>query len=189
MPAVAGRVAKAVGLVKAEEAAIASRIRFIRGQRVMLDSDLAFLYGVQTKRLNEQVRRNPERFPADFMFRLTKAEAVALRSQIATLDPRRGSHRKYLPHAFTEHGALMAANVLNSPRAVEASVFVVRAFVQLRRMLSSHRELAERLAELEQRVQGHDHALRALVASIRALMNPAPEPSRPRMGFRTKPVG
>ena len=106
----------------------------MRGQKVMLDSDLAELYGVPTKRLNEQVKRNIDRFPPDFMFRLSQEEAEILRSQNATLKGGRGQHRKYLPYAFTEHGAIMAATVLNSQRAVEMSVFVVRAFVQLREM-------------------------------------------------------
>ena len=123
---------------------IVQSIPVLRGHRVILDSELAALYGVSSKRFNEQVRRNRERFPADFMFQLTIEELAALRSQIATLKRGRGQHRKYLPYAFTEHGAIMAATVLNSPRAVEMSVYVVRAFVHLRELLSSNRELALR---------------------------------------------
>lgn len=154
----------------------------IRGQKVLLDSDLAELYGVSTKRLNEQVRRNRKRFPDDFMFRLTrdeKTEVVANCDHLARL-----KFSPSLPHAFTEHGAIMAANVLNSPRAVEVGVYVVRAFVKLRQFLATHKELAQKLAELEQRVDGHDDAIRQLIEAIRQLMAPPPEPKRRgRIGF------
>jgi phage regulator Rha-like protein len=144
------------------------------GHRVLLDTELAALYGVSTKRFNEQVRRNRERFPADFMFQLTDEELVALRSQIATLKGGRGQHRKYMPYAFTEHGAIMAATILNSSRAVEMSVYVVRAFVKLRDLLSSNRELARRFAQLETRLDKklteHDEAIAAILSAIRQLM-------------------
>lgn len=123
---------------------IADRILLIRGQRVLLDRDLAMLYGVSTKRFNEQVRRNEARFPLDFMFQLSAKEWGSLRSQIATLKTGRGEHRKYLPLAFTEHGAIMAATILNSRRAVEISVYVVRAFLRLRELLASNKELSYR---------------------------------------------
>jgi hypothetical protein len=165
---------------------ISRTILVLRGQRVILDSDLAALYGVSTKRFNEQVRRNRERFPGDFMFRLTAPEAAALRSQFATLKKGRGQHRKYLPYAFTEHGAIMAASVLNSPRAVEMSVYVVRAFVRLREILASNRELARRFDELEARLDkkltAHDEAIAAILSAIRELMNP-PEPKHRPIGF------
>src|SRR5437660_4124272 len=131
---------------------VSRAIVVLRGRKVLLDAELAALYGVTTKRLNEQVRRNRERFPTDFMFELTAQEAAALRSQFATLKSGRGQHRKYLPYAFTEHGAIMAASVLNSPRAVEMSVFVVRAFIKLRQLALAHKELATKLAET--RTQG-----------------------------------
>src|ERR1700756_947271 len=131
--------------------AVESRIFFLRHQRVVLDADLAQLYGVSVKRLNEQVKRNHERFPSDFMFRLSEKEQTALRSQFATSKKRRGG-RRYMPYAFTEHGAIMAATVLNSSRAVEMSVYVMRAFVKLRELLSSNRELARRFAQLETRL-------------------------------------
>jgi hypothetical protein len=154
----------------------------IRGQKVLLDSNLAELYGVSTKRLNEQVRRNRKRFPPDFLFRLTrdeKAEVVANCDHLARL-----KFSPSLPHAFTEHGAIMAANVLNSPRAVEVGVYVVRAFVKLRQFVATHKELAQKLAELEQRVDGHDDAIRQLIEAIRQLMSPPPEPKRRgRIGF------
>jgi hypothetical protein len=166
---------------------IGSVIATVRGHKVILDSDLARLYGVPTKRLNEQVKRNARRFPSDFMLRLTKEEAEAWqrsRSQFATLG--RGKNIKYLPCAFTEHGALMAANVLNSACAVEMSVYVIRAFVRIRRELGQHADLARRLAEIEKTLIGHDGALRELYAKIRGLLLPAPTPNRRRIGFRTK---
>jgi len=161
----------------------------------MLDADLAELYGVATRRLNEQVRRNIDRFPSDFMFHLTWEEARALRSQIATLEDSpsgrdktlgRGRHRKYPPYAFTEHGAIMAASVLNSDRAVKVSVYVVRAFVKLREMLVTHKELSAKLDKLERKLQGHDRAILALVRAIRQLMAPPEEPKRKPIGFASE---
>jgi phage regulator Rha-like protein len=169
--------------------AIASRIVTLRGQRVIVDADLAALYGVETKRLNEQVRRNLERFPADFMFTLEQDEWEALRSQFATLKTGRGQHRKYLPYAFTEHGAIMAATVLNSPRAVEVSIYVVRAFVQLRELLTGHKELAKRLDQLEARMERklmtQDQAIAGILDAIRQLMAPPPAPKKRPIGFVT----
>ncbi|MCR2831739.1 ORF6N domain-containing protein [Acidithiobacillus ferrooxidans] len=160
---------------------LAQRIYRIRGQRVMLDADLAELYGVTTKRLNEQVKRNPDRFPLDFMFQLDDEEHAALRSQIATSNTGRGG-RRYLPYAFTEHGAIMAATVLNSAKAIEMSVFVVRAFVQLREMLATHQELAEKLDALERTVSTHDQAIAGLINAIRELTRTPSSRSRP-IGF------
>ena len=162
-----------------------SLIITIRNQKVIVDRDLAEIYGVETRRLNEQVKRNPDRFPEDFMFQLTREEAdfcARSRSQIAIL--KRGKNIKYLPYAFTEHGTIMAANVLNSPQAVRMSVFVVRAFVKLREMLATHKELAHKLAELERKLQNHDESIRSLVVAIRQLMAPPePEPPKKRIGF------
>jgi len=159
----------------AHTASIARTIVILRGQKVLLDADLALLFGVPTKRLNEQVRRNANRFPADFLFRLTDQEVRTLRSQVATSNPRRGG-RRYLPYAFTEHGAIMAATILNSPRAIEVSVYVVRAFVQLREVLATHRQLAERLdileAKIESKLATHDSALADIINAIRELMAP-----------------
>ncbi|MDA1050659.1 MAG: ORF6N domain-containing protein [Planctomycetota bacterium] len=160
---------------------IESLIHTVRGQRVMFDRDLAKLYGVPTKRLNEQVRRNIARFPDDFRFQFTREESDSLRSQIATSKPGRGG-RRTLPFAFTEHGAIMAANVLNSPRAVEVSVFVVRAFIRLREVALQHRELSQKLAELERKVDNHDDAIRQLVSAIRELMAPPPMKSTGKIG-------
>ena len=159
----------------------------LRDQKVILDADLAAIYGTPTSRFNEAVRRNLRRFPEDFMFRLTKEEWVklkSLRSQIAILKPGRGRHRKYPPYAFTEHGALMAANILKSPRAVEMSVYVIRAFVKIRSMLSRNQDMAHRLAEIEKTLVGHDGALRDLYDKIRLLLVP-PDPPRPEIGFHT----
>ncbi len=172
---------------------IARRIVLLRGQKVMLDADLAALYGVETKRLNEQVRRNPDRFPADFMFRLSDQELADLRSQSATSSSPAWGGRRYAPLAFTEHGALMAATVLNSSRAVEVSLYVVRAFVQLREVLATHKDLARKLAQLERATQALALKQDQLAASTRAqikqvfdaireLMVP-PEPKKRPIGF------
>ncbi len=190
-------------------------IHEVRGHKVMLDADLARVYGVTTKRLNEQLKRNRERFPDDFAVQLTADEYDALRSQIATLenrsqivtafqahpDPRsrsqivtlkRGQHRKYLPWAFTEHGAIMAANVLNSPRAAQMSVFVVRAFVKMRSALTDTRALARKLAalekELKDRLDVHEAAIVTILQRVMDLIDPPPqlEPPQKQMGFQVK---
>lgn len=176
---------------------IAQRIRLIRGQRVVLDTDLAAFYGETTKRFNQQVRRNLSRFPADFMFLLDDEEFAALRLQSATLNSGfktgRGQHRKYLPYAFTEHGAIMAAMVLGSPHAMEVSVYVVRAFVRLRQVATTHADLAKRLAELEMKTESlelsHDTfsrntraQLKQVFDALRELMAP-PDPPKAPMGF------
>jgi hypothetical protein len=159
---------------------IVRRIFVVRGKRVMLDADLAELYGVPTRRLNEQVRRNSRRFPPEFTFALTYQEVTDLKSQFATSSW--GGKRK-LPLAFTEHGAIMAATVLNSPRAIEVSVFVVRAFLQLREALASNRELTRRLDDLERRVGTHDRAIGEILAAIRQLASPPDPPPKRRIGF------
>jgi hypothetical protein len=154
----------------------------IRGQHVLLDSDLAELYGVTTKALNQAVKRNRRRFPRDFMLRLTakeKARVVANCDHLARL-----KYSPSLPYAFTEHGTIMVANVLNSPRAVEVGVYVVRAFVKLRQLVVAHKELAHKLDELERKVDTHDDAIRQLIEAIRQLMAPPPEPKRRgKIGF------
>ena len=171
---------------------VASRILTIRGQKVILDSDLAAIYGVTTKRLNEQAKRNAQRFPSDFSFRLTPGEAeiaARSRSQIATL--KRGQNIKFLPYAFTENGAVMAANVLNSPQAVRMSVFVVRAFVQMRELISGSKELAAELKKLEAklsaRLDGHEVAIVEVLRRIMELLDPPPAlPLQEKsMGFHT----
>ena len=180
----------------------------IRGHKVILDRDLAMLYGVEVKRLNEQVKRNRDRFPDDFAFRLTPQEVTDLKSQIATSSSRgmrpqfttastqrsrpqiatlkRGHNIKYLPYAFTEHGAIMAATVLNSPQAVEMSVFVVRAFVMMRDHLATTRELTRRLAEIEKQLVVHDTALVELYRKIRPLLLPPEKPPQKQIGFSVR---
>ena len=185
----------------------------VRGQRIMFDADLASIYGVPTKALNQAVKRNAERFPEDFMFRLTTDEFEEIRSQIANItnrsrvvtgSPKTGGlrsqfvtskgrgGRRYLPYAFTEHGAIMAANVLNSPSAVQMSVFVVRAFVRMRAALSDNRELALKLAELERELKGRlDMHEAAIVDTLGRIMDiidppPLPEPPRKQIGFRAE---
>jgi hypothetical protein len=162
--------------------AVESRILILRHHRVILDLDIAELYGVPVKRLNEQVKRNQERFPSDFMFRLTSKENDALRSQFATSNKSRGG-RRYTPYAFTEHGAIMAATVLNSERAVQMSVFVVRAFVRLREMLATNRRLAGKIDELENRLDTTDSVIFDLIGAIKELMTPR-APARVRIGFQ-----
>ena len=162
--------------------AVESKILVLRHEKVILDSDLALLYGVPVKRLNEQVKRNHERFPSDFMFRLTGKEQKILRSQIATSKNGSGG-RRYLPHAFTEHGAIMAATVLNSKRAVQMSVFVVRAFVRLRQLLATNRRLASKIDELGNRLDSHDDVILDLITAIKNLMTPKVPPRR-RIGFQ-----
>jgi phage regulator Rha-like protein len=163
-----------------------SRILVVRQQKVILDTDLAELYGVPVKRLNEQVKRNRERFPSDFMFRLTDEEQQTLRSQNATSKSGRGG-RRYAPYAFTEHGAIMAATVLNSERAVEMSLFVVRAFVRLREMLATNEKLAAKIDELEQRLDTHDASIQDLIEAIRQMMLPEPATGR-KIGFALPPT-
>lgn len=163
-----------------EADSIASLITTARGQKVILDSDLAKLYGVPTKRFNEAVKRNADRFPEDFMFQLTKDEFDALRSQNATSNTRGG--RRYAPFVFTEHGALMAANVLNSPRAVHTSIAVVRAFLRLRGLALSVEQLARKVASLESR---YDDQFKVVFDAIRQLLAP-PDPPRRRIGFHSE---
>jgi len=161
-------------------ATITQSITVVRSQRVLLDADLAALYGVATKALNQAVKRNSARFPADFLLRLTAAEVSAMnRSQFVTGSQKHRDPR-HAPLAFTEHGALMAATVLNSPRAVEISVFIVRAFVQLRRLLESNAALTRQLDELEKKYRDHDDAIAAILSAIRNLMS---EPSSKRRGI------
>ena len=182
---------KSKGSVPAAALRVDEIIVTVRGERVILDHHLARLYGVTTKALNQAVKRNPGRFPADFGFQLTFQEVTGLGSQSVTSNtaPDRsqsvtGSRggRRYRPYAFTEHGALMAANMLRSPRAVEMSLFVVRAFVRLRRSLAGHAELSRRLGEMERR---YDAQFKGVFDAIRALMTP-PEPRRRAIGFRVE---
>ncbi|TSA03609.1 MAG: ORF6N domain-containing protein [Nitrospiraceae bacterium] len=157
-------------------------ILLIRGQKVMLDADLAELYGVETKALNRAVKRNRERFPEDFMLQLTVQEVSALRCQFGTSNIGRGG-RRYSPYVFTEQGVAMLSTVLNSARAIQVNIAIMRAFVKLREMLSAHTELRQKLAELERTLEGHDGQIRSLFDAIRQLMAP-PHPKPRKIGFR-----
>jgi hypothetical protein len=160
---------------------IESRITILRHQRVILDTALAEIYGVPVKRLNQQINRNQERFPADFRFQLKPREHAILRLQFATSRKRHGG-RRFLPYAFTEHGAIMAATVLNSRKAVAMSVFVVRAFVRLREMLIANKTLADRLKELEKHLSLHDRDIHEIITAVKQLMNP-PSHRKSKIGF------
>ena len=161
---------------------IVSKILVVRSEKVLLDKDLAELYGVETKRLKRAVRRNINRFPKDFMFQLTEKEFDSLRSQFGTSS---WGGTRYLPMAFTEQGVAMLSTVLNSERAIAVNIAIMRAFVQLRKIMTSHRELARKLSELEEHLQDHDQQIEAIFDAIRQLMSPQ-ERSKKRIGFEVK---
>ena len=165
--------------------AIAKRITFIRGQRVIIDADLAQLYGVSTSALNQAVKRNKARFPDDFMFQLSGEEFSYWKSQIVISNPRAKMGLRKVPYAFTEHGAYMAGNVLNSPRAIDVSMFIVRAFIQMRDLLATHKNIAKQLSALDKRVTGQDKTIAQIIATIHQLLEPPPEPKKRPMGFHT----
>jgi len=164
---------------------IERKIYLIRGQKVMLDSDLAELYGVQTKILNKAVSRNGERFPDDFMFTLSAEEYESLRFQFGTLKKGRGQHRKYLPNVFTEQGVAMLSSVLQSKRAAMVNIAIMRTFVKLREVLSTHKDLAHKLEQLENKIEKHDEEISAIFDAIRLLMA-EPEPKEKKVGFIVK---
>jgi hypothetical protein len=165
---------------------ITRSIIVLRGHKVLLDEDLAALYGVETKVLVQAVKRNAARFPEDFMLQLSAPEWAALRSQFVTLKTGRGQHRKYLPYAFTEQGVAMLSSVLRSPRAISVNIEIMRAFVRMREMLASNQDLAKRIDQLEARIgkklATHDEAIAAILSAIRELMHP-PAPKRRPIGF------
>jgi hypothetical protein len=163
---------------------IEDAILLMRGQRVLLDRELASLYGVTTGNLNKAVNRNLDRFPADFMFQLTAEETESLRFRFGSL--KRGQHYKYLPHAFTEQGVAMLSGILRSHRAVQVNVAIMRAFVRLREALSLHKELAHKLSELERKIEGHDTAIHSLFEAIRQLMAPPAPGVQKEIGFHIK---
>ena len=158
---------------------IENKILFIRGKKVMIDRNLAELYSVSTKRLNEQVKRNPKRFPEDFMFQLTLEEARVSRSQFATL--KQGKNIKYLPYAFTEQGVAMLSSVLNSDRAIEVNVQIIRVFVRLRELMITHKELARKIEELEAKFRKHDENCVVVCAAIKKLLEPPREPKKKKL--------
>ena len=163
------------------EEKIEKKIFLIRGKKVMLDKDLAELYGVPTYRLNEQVKRNLDRFPEDFMFQLNKEEYYSLRSQFAIL--KQGEHRKYPPYAFTEQGVAMLSSVLNSKRAIQVNIQIMRAFTRLKRLTSTHKELSKKLSELESKVTKHDKEIQSIFEAIYKLIEPQVNKSRKKIGF------
>jgi len=162
---------------------IVTKIIFLREEKVMIDRDLAELYGVETKQLKRAVRRNLQRFPSDFMFELSREEYNSLRSQFGAL--KRGTHSKYLPMAFTEQGVAMLSSVLNSDRAIDVNIAIMRAFVQLRKISSSHKQLAQKLREIETRLEDHDESIDAIFEAIQQLMRPPQKPRKP-IGFEVK---
>ena len=166
--------------------AIQQRIYLIRGHKVMLDADLADLYGVTTGRLNEQVRRNKRRFPEDFLFQLTEEEQKALRSQFAISKGRGG--RRYAPLVFTEQGVAMLSGVLNSERAIRVNILIMRAFVRIRELAAAHKDLAQKLDELEKKVSVHDERITAVFEAIKKLLTPGEPPKRQQIGFRAGKV-
>jgi phage regulator Rha-like protein len=174
-------MAKAKVTVAIIEEKIVDKIHLIRGQKVMIDRDLAELYGVETRRLKEQVNRNLSRFPKHYMFELTQKEYESLRSQNATL--KQGGHTKYLPYAFTEHGVLMLANVLKSGRAIEMSIKVIDVFVKLREMLLTHKDILLKLELLEKQVVQNSEEIQTIFSALKQLLNPPQEP-RKRIGFK-----
>ena len=161
---------------------VQSLVLTLRGKRVLLDADLAKLYGVPTKVFNQTIQRNAERFPADFLFQLTEEEFELLRSQIVTSKAGRGG-RRYLPYVFTEHGAIMAATLLRSERAIRMSVFVIRAFVQMREAIAANTTILKRLAEIDRTLLEHDAALCTIWRELQPLLLPPPEPPKRRIGF------
>jgi len=158
---------------------IERKILFVKGQKVMLDSDLAALYGVTTKRLNEQVRRNVKRFPADFMYQLSREEFESLRSHFATLNKGRGEHRKYMPYVFTEQGIAMLSSVLNSERAIQVNIQIMRTFTKLREMISSHKDLAKKLDALEKK---YDEQFQVVFEAVRQLIEVEEKPKK-KIGY------
>ncbi len=164
---------------------VAKFIYSLRDRRVILDADLALLYGVSTRALVQAVKRNAPRFPEDFLFQLTASEAAVLRSQIVISKPGHGG-RRYPPYAFTEHGALMAATVLNSPRAVAMSVYIIRAFIKIREDLAANAAILRRLAEIDKTLVIHDVTLREILKKLRPLLQPPPQPPQPEIGFHVK---
>jgi hypothetical protein len=178
-------MSKAKTMVMLDRSEIERRILVIRGQRVMLDSELAKLYGVLTKRINEQVQRNRDRFPEDFAYQLTQQEFMDLKSQFATSKAGRGGKQK-LPWVFTEHGVAMLSSVLRSPRAVQVNIAIMRAFVRMRRLLATPGELVAQLNQLADSVQLHEEQIKTIADVLRRMMEPPPEQTKRKIGFHTE---
>src|ERR1700759_1532711 len=171
-------------IISIAEERILNKIYLIRGYKVMLDRDLAELYGVETKRLKEQVKRNLSRFPSHFMFELTSQEHDSLRSQNATL--KQGAHSKYPPYAFTEHGVLMLSNVLKSQKAIKMSIKIIDVFVKLREMAMDHKDLLLKVEKLEHQVEANSADIKVIIIALKKLLDPPEQIKRTRIGFRTK---
>jgi hypothetical protein len=165
---------------------IEQKIYLIRGHKVMLDSDLAELYQVATKVLNQAVRRNRDRFPEEFMFQLADEEAAALRSQFVTLEKGRGRYAKYRPYAFTEHGVAMLSSVLRSKRAVQMNILIIKAFIKLRDILATHKDLARAIEDIGRRQEEQGEQITAIIETINQLLLPEPVPEKRRIGFNPK---
>jgi len=164
---------------------VMNKIHMIRGQKVMLDNDLANLYDIETKRLKEAVRRNIDRFPEDFMFELTSSEFESLRSQIATLKTGRGQHPKYIPFAFTEQGVAMLSSVLKSETAIRVNIQIIRIFTRMREMILTHKDILLQLEKIEKKLAGHYDDIILIFQYLKQLLNP-PQPLRPKIGFKRK---
>jgi phage regulator Rha-like protein len=180
-------MAEKIASLPTPDEAIVNKIHLIREQKVMLDTDLAELYGVETKRLKQQVNRNLSRFPEHFMFELTSEENEILRLQNATL--RHGAHSKYLPYAFTEHGVLMLSNVLKSDRAIQMSIKIIDVFVKLREMLSTHKDILLQLEKLENQVIENSEDIRMIFTTLKQFLIPPEQSNRRRIGFRQPKEG
>lgn len=165
---------------------VINKIYFIRGQKVMLDSDLAALYGVETKVLNQAVRRNADRFPKDFMFRTTKKEWEFLRSQFVTLEAGRGKYSKYLPYVFTEQGVAMLSSVLNSETAIRVNIQIIRVFTRMREMIMTHKDILMQLEKIEKKLTGHDEDIQLIFKYLKQLLTPPAGPPRQKIGFKIK---
>jgi hypothetical protein len=177
-------MAKAIKTLMLPDELVMNKIYLIRGQKIMLDSDLAELYGVKTKRLKEAVRRNIDRFPDDFMFELTSDEFESLRTQIATLKTGRGHHPKYMPFAFTEQGVSMLSGVLNSPTAIRVHIQIVRVFAKMRELLLTHKDILLQLEKIEKKLSGHDEDIKLIFKYLKQLLTPLPQPPRQKVGFK-----
>jgi hypothetical protein len=177
-------MAKAVKELMIPEELVINKIYLIRGQKVMLDSDLAGLYGVETKVLNQAVRRNADRFPKDFMFRTTKEEWESLRSQFVTLEAGRGKYSKYLPYVFTEQGVAMLSSVLNSETAIRVNIQIIRVFTRMREMIMTHKDILLQLEKLEQKLSGHHEDIQLIFKYLKQLLTPPAQPLRQKIGFK-----
>ena len=178
-------MAKATKAMIIPDELVINKIYLIRGQKVMVDRDLAKLYGVPTKAFNQAVKRNAERFPGDFMFRLTKKEWESLRSQIVTLEIGRGKYPKYLPYVFTEQGVAMLSSVLNSETAIRVNIQIIRVFTKMRELLLTHKDILLQLEKMEKKLTGHDEDIALIFKYLKQLLNPPPPP-RNKIGFRRK---